>query len=164
MTDALYEELRRMAHRERRKAGSPATWQTTAVLNEAYLKLYRRGSWENREHFLGVAATAMRHILIDAARARLAAKRGGGAEAVPVEDLDWRTPAGSDDAEMIQLGDALKDLEALDPQLARLVDCRFFAGLDEAETGRVLGVSDRTVRRWWIQARAWLHGELSASD
>ncbi|WP_374297437.1 ECF-type sigma factor [Sphingomonas sp.] len=160
MTEALYGELRRMAHRECRRAGSPATWQTTAVLNEAYIKLYRRGSWENREHFLGVAATAMRHILIDAARARLTAKRGAGA--VPIEELDWRGPMAGDDAEMIRLGDALKDLEALDPQLARLVDCRFFAGLDEAETGRVLGVSDRTVRRWWLQARAWLHGELSA--
>lgn len=153
-----------MAHRERRKAGSPATLQTTAVLNEAYLKLYRRGSWQNREHFLGVAAAAMRHILIDAARARLAAKRGGGGEVVPIEELDWRMSVGTEDRELIRLGDALKDLEALDPQLARLVDCRFFAGLDEAETGRVLGVSDRTVRRWWVQARAWLHAELSADS
>lgn len=163
MIAALYADLRKIARRERWSAGSPQTWQTTAVMHEAYLKLHERDGWESREHFLGVAATAMRHILIDAARARLAAKRGGGEGNLPLEAADRVAAENGGDREIVRLGDALRDLAELDPQLAKLVDCRFFAGLDENETARLMGVSDRTVRRWWTQARAWIHRELEAA-
>lgn len=159
----LYEDLRRIARRERWSAGSPNTLQTTAILHEAYLKLHKQDVWKSREHFLGVAATAMRHILVDAARARLTAKRGSGGSNLPIEAANEVPAAEPSDEQMVRLGDALRDLAALDPQLAKLVDCRFFAGLDENETARLMGVSDRTVRRWWVQARAWIHRELEAA-
>jgi RNA polymerase sigma factor (TIGR02999 family) len=157
---ALYDELRRIAGREHRRAGSPMTLQPTALVGEAYLRMQGRAEWANRAHFLGCAATAMRHVLLDAARARLRAKRNA-----PMASLTGALatlaaePAG--DAELVRLGDALTALARHDPQLAKLVDCRFFAGLDEVETAEVLGVTDRTVRRWWIRARAWIHEEMA---
>lgn len=156
----LYGELRRIAGREHRRAGSPMTLQPTALVGEAYLKMQGLPEWQNRAHFLGCAATAMRHVLLDAARARLRGKRN-----VPMTSLTGALvtlaaqPTG--DAELVRLGDALTALARHDPQLAKLVDCRFFAGLDEVETGEVLGVTDRTVRRWWIRARAWIHEEMA---
>lgn len=163
LVELLYEDLRRIARRERWRAGSPGTLQTTAVLHEAYLKLRNQEIWHSREHFLGVAATAMRHLLVDAARARLAGKRGSGGSNLPLEAAhEVPNPAPSDD-DIVRLGEALKKLAARDPQLSHIVDCRFFAGLDEVETARLVGVSDRTVRRWWVQARAWIHRELEAA-
>lgn len=159
MTAALYDDLRRVARRERFHAGSPHTLQTTAVIHEAYLKLYRRDGWESREHFLGTAATAMRHVLVDAARARLSAKRGGGVRSLPIEEDALRSDA--EDLELVALGETLQELTAIDAELARLVDCRFFAGLDERATADVLGLSERTVRRRWAQARAWIHQEMA---
>ena len=159
----LYEDLRRTARRERWHAGSPNTLQTTAILHEAYLKLHKQQIWQSREHFLSVAATAMRYILVDAARARLAAKRGSGGGKLPIEaalDVPAETPT---DEQVVRLGEALSDLAAFDSQLSQLVDCRFFAGFDEIETARLMGVSDRTVRRWWVQARAWIHRELETT-
>lgn len=156
---ALYDELRALAQRERWKAGRPDSWQTTAVLHEAYLKLYKSERWGSREHFLGAAVTTMRHILIDAARARLAAKRGSGVSNLPLDDAEQAIDL-SEDRDIVRLGDALQDLAALDPKLAKLVDCRFFGGLSDGESAQVLGVSDRTVQRWWSQARAWIHSEL----
>jgi RNA polymerase sigma factor (TIGR02999 family) len=164
MIAALYAELRAIARRERWSAGSPQTLQTTAILHEAYIKLSRQDDWQCRAHFLGAAATAMRHILIDAARARLAAKRGGGAGNLPLDAAD-RVPAEDvEDHNLIRLGDALRDLAEIDPQLSQIVDCRFFAGLHEVQTAQLMGVSDRTVRRWWTQARAWIHRELEAAE
>ncbi len=160
MAAALYDDMHRIAQRERRRAGLPETWQTTAVLHEAYLKLYRKTDWESREHFLGTAAKAMRHVLINAARARLTGKRGAGNAPLRIEAAG-EGPALAEDMDIVRLGEALRALEAIDPDLAKLVDCRFFAGLDERETARVLGVTDRTVRRWWVQARAWLHREMA---
>ena len=160
MTDALYAEMRAAAKRERWRAGRPSTWQTTAVIHEAYLKLYQRGGWSSREQFLATAATAMRHVLVDAARARLTEKRGDGVKPLPIEAADKAML--EEDAEVVELGDALTALAAFDPKLAKVVECRFFAGFDEAETGLLMGVSDRTVRRWWNQARAWLHREIQA--
>ena len=148
---ALYPELRSIAHREHFRAGNPQTLQTTALIHETYLKLRRRAAWTSRAHFLGCAATAMRHLLIDAARARLTAKR-----TLP----DGEAP-GVDDAELLRLGDALGDLAGLDADLARLVECRFFAGYDEVETAEVLGVNERTVRRRWVKARAWIHAHMA---
>ncbi len=158
IVEALYEDLRKIAHRERFHAGSPQTLSTTSVIHEAYLKLHKRDGWESREHFLGTAATAMRHVLVDAARARLSAKRGDG---VRPDQLDRADKALAEDLQLVALGDALRDLAAFDPELAKLVDCRFFAGLDERETGTVMGISERTVRRRWTQARAWIHRELA---
>ena len=154
---ALYDELRTIARREHFRAGSPQTLQPTALVSEAYLKLANRDGWESRTHFLGHAATAIRHVLIDAARARMAAKRGTHVFA-DTQALDRLTMV--EDDELVRLGDALKALSALDANLAKVVDCRFFAGLDESETAAVLLVSDRTVRRWWTQARAWIYREM----
>jgi RNA polymerase sigma factor (TIGR02999 family) len=164
MIAALYADLCRIAHRERWSAGRPNTWQTTAIVHEAYLKLYRQEAWESREHFLGTAATTMRHILVDAARARMAAKRGGGEGRLPLEAARDVAIEDLEDREVVRLGDALRDLALLDAQLARLVDCRFFVGLSEVETAALLGITERTVRRWWIRARAWIHRELAAAD
>lgn len=161
IVEALYDDLRQVARRERFFAGSPQTLSTTAVIHEAYLKLYKRDGWESREHFLGTAVTAMRHVLVDAARARLTAKRGDGERPLPIDAAGVET-APEEDRQLVALGDALRDLGEFDPELAKLVDCRFFAGLDERETGEVMGISERTVRRRWAQARAWIHRELGS--
>lgn len=160
MIASLYDELRVIARREHIRAGRPQTLQTTALINEAYLKLSRREGWASHAHFLGCAATAIRNILIDAARARLSAKRDAPTYSF-TESLD-SLGAAPEDREVVRLGDTLQALSTLDPNLAKVVDCRFFAGLDERETAEVLGVTDRTVRRWWVQARAWIHKEMAA--
>lgn len=157
----LYDELRVIARREHYRAGSPQTLQATALIGEAYIKLQRRDGWESKSHFLGCAATAMRHILIDAARARLAVKRDAEVESY-TRSLDVAA-AAPQDVELIRLGDAIKALSNLDPKLAQVIDCRFFAGMDETETAAVLGVSERTVRRWWTQARAWVYREMTVA-
>ncbi|UNK79202.1 ECF-type sigma factor [Sphingopyxis granuli] len=156
----LYDELKAIARREHYRAGGGQTLQTTALISEAYLKLNRREGWESERHFLGCAATAIRHILIDAARARMTAKRGAGEYAF-TESLD-SLAAAPEDEDVVRLGEALQRLARLDPNLAQLIDCRFFAGMTEEETAKILGVSDRTVRRWWLQARAWVHKEMDA--
>lgn len=164
LVEILYDDLRLAAHRQLRKAGSPQTWQTTAIINEAWLKLHASSNWESREHFIRTASTTMRHVLIDAARARLAERRGGGVRPLPIEAA-VNVPADElDDGTLVELGEALAGLATFDADLARLVDCRFFAGLTEIETAQVLGISERTVRRRWIQARAWLHRALAESD
>jgi RNA polymerase sigma factor (TIGR02999 family) len=154
----LYGELRAIARREHARAGAPRTLQPTALINEAYVKLQQKRAWENRAQFLGTASTAMRHILIDAARARCAAKRDAHDEFTRC--IDAEAANGIDDREVIRVGDALATLAAKDSNLAKVVECRFFAGFSEAETAEVLGVSNRTVSRWWLQARAWIHREL----
>ena len=157
----LYDELRAIARREHYRAGSPQTLQATALISEAYIKLQKREGWESKSHFLGCAATAMRHILIDAARARLTLKRHAELESY-TRSLDVAA-AVPEDGEIVRLGDAMRALADMDAKLAQVIDCRFFAGLDEAETAAVLGVSDRTVRRWWTQARAWIYREMTVA-
>lgn len=157
----LYEALRDIAHRERRRAGAHQTLQTTAIVHEAYLKLRSAEGWVSREHFLGAAATAMRHVLVDAARARLAGKRGEGAKPLPIDEA--RDAAATDDRVLVAIDEALSELRGIDERLARVVEYRFFGGLTDEETARILGVSDRTVRRDWLQARAWLYRELSGA-
>jgi RNA polymerase sigma factor (TIGR02999 family) len=137
------------------QGGRPLTLQTTAVIHEAYLKIAARLTWQDENHFLAVASTAMRHVLVDAARARLAAKRDPGPSFFLSE------PANGVDAELDRLGMALVELAAVDADLARLVDCRYFGGLTERETAETLGISDRTVRRRWIRARAWIHSAMA---
>jgi len=161
MVSGLYTELRSIARREHRRVGGGETLATTALVSEAYIKLKNREGWESEAHFLGTAATAIRHILIDAARARLAAKRGAS-EFAFTRQIDSLAAAVPEDADVVRLGDALQSLATLDANLAKLIDCRFFAGLTEVETARVMGVSDRTVRRLWIQARAWVHREMES--
>jgi len=156
----LYEELHEIARREHRWAGSPGTLQPTALIGEAYLKIRNRADWQSKAHFLGCAATAMRHVLVDAARARLASKRSGERASL-TGALEQLAAESRDDEQLVMLGEALADLAKHDPDLARLVDCRFFVGLSETETAEVLGITDRTVRRWWVRARAWIHAQMA---
>lgn len=154
----FYDDLKRLAHRERSRVGAGATLQTTALVNEAYLKLRGTRSWNTDVHFLRAAALAMRHALVNHAVARLAGKRGAGAIALPITAaLDV---AVEDDATMLALNEALGRLARDSLRLAQVVECRYFAGYDDAETARALDISERTVRRDWTLARAWLHREL----
>ena len=158
----LYGELRAIARRQRRRERADHTLDTTAVLHEAYLRLaaQRCERWEDRARFLAAAAGMMRRVLVDHARRRRTAKRG----AVPVRvELDDRVGVvDTRDETLLALDDALARLGALDGRLARVVECRFFGGLTEAETAAALGVTDRTVRRDWIKARGWLYAALGA--
>jgi len=155
----FYDDLKRLARRERSRVGAGATLQTTALVNEAYLKLRRTPSWNTDAHFLRAAALAMRHALVNHALARLAGKRGDGAIPLPISAaLD--VPV-EDDATMLALNDALGRLANDSLRLAQVVECRYFAGYDDAETARALDISERTVRRDWTLARAWLHRELA---
>jgi RNA polymerase sigma factor (TIGR02999 family) len=155
----LYDDVRRLATRERRRVRAGATLQTTALVHEAYLKLLHVARFNDRQHFLRAAALAMRHILINHARERLAAKRGGGAIHVEIdESVDAAT---AEDSALVEINDALLRLAALSPRLAQIVECRFFAGYTDDETAEALGLTDRTVRRDWVKARAWLRRELS---
>jgi RNA polymerase sigma factor (TIGR02999 family) len=158
----FYDEVRRMAHRERRRAGAytgvDETLQTTALIHEAYLRMRGSGGFNDHAHFLRAAALAMRHVLIDYARERLADKRGGGVRALP---LDAAEEVGTaPDEHLLEVDAALARLAALNPRLAQIVECRFFAGYDENQTAQALGIADRTVRRDWVKARAWLRVEL----
>ena len=154
----LYVDLKRMARRERGRAGRPATLQTTALIHEAYLKVHDNPAWGDREHFLRAVATAMRQVLVDSARARLRLKRGSGVAALPLEAAEavQRMPERG----VVELNDALELLGALDPRLVQVVECRFFAGFTDEQTAQALRLSDRTVRRDWEKARAWLYREL----
>lgn len=157
--DVVYEDLKRRAHAQ--LGGSARTLDTTALVHEAYLKLAGadRPEWADRQHFFRVAARAMRHIVIDRARSRLTAKRGGGQAPL---DLD-RIEIGADSAadQIVALDEALSRLAQQDPRLASVVELRFFGGLSVEETARSLDVSERTVKRDWRLARAFLHGMLS---
>ncbi len=162
----VYEEIRQRAHRQRQRWHGDLTLNTTALVHEAYIKLTGQADleWEGRAHFLGVAARAMRHILVDYARQRRAEKRGGDAQRVSFEE--WHNP----DAEfaltdekadaIVALEDALHALEQVDEREARVVECRFFGGLSVEETAKVLGISERTVKRDWAMAQAWLMREM----
>jgi RNA polymerase sigma factor (TIGR02999 family) len=157
----VYEHLRRLAHRELEREVPGHTLDTTALVHEAYLRLVdqRRGGYRDRSHFLAVATIAMRRILVDHARRHTAAKRGAGARRIPL-DLYGDIPAVERGELIVALDDALSRLAQLDSRQARVVECRFFGGLTEEETGEVMGVSVRTIKRDWAKARAWLHQEL----
>ena len=157
----FYADVRRLARHERRRVGAGDTLQTTALIHEAYLKLMRSPAFNDRAHFLHAAALAMRHVLVNYARESIAAKRGGGAI---VESLSEAHEIGvEDDASLIAIHEALQRLAQLDLRLAQVVECRFFAGYDERDTALALGINERTVRRDWVKARAWLRCDL-ASD
>lgn len=157
----FYDDLKRLAHRERNRVGPGATLQTTALVNEAYLKLRGSAGWNSDVHFLRAAALAMRHALVNHAMARLADKRGDGAIALSLTAAN--DIAVEDDASMLALDEALGRLARDSTRLAQVVECRFFGGYDESETARALNISERTVRRDWTLARAWLHRELAST-
>ncbi len=160
----VYGELHHLAHHYLRSERPGRTMQTTALVHEAYLRLVdtRRIRWESRAHFLGVAAQAMRRILVDAARARATGKRGGGTSRVPLDEVPVLAPERDED--LLALDEALVALAGVDPRKARVVELRYFGGLTEPETAAVLHVSAATVQRDWQVARAWLLRELSATD
>lgn len=163
---AVYAELHRQAARAMRREANEHTLQATALVHEAYLRLVdqRRIVWRNRAQFFGVAAQTMRRILVDHARKQHADKRGGGMQQITLSDANQ--PAVADpgnSVDILALHDALDRLAALDPEQARLVELRYFGGLNIEETADALGVSAATVKREWAVARAWLRRELSAS-
>ncbi|HVE77426.1 MAG TPA: sigma-70 family RNA polymerase sigma factor [Gemmatimonadaceae bacterium] len=168
---AVYAELRRQAARAMRRETSDHTLQATALVHEAYLRLVdqRRVDWRNRAHFFGVAAQVMRRILVDHARSRRAAKRGGGVQRLTLgdalEDPGRRGAPGAVDAglDVLALHEALERLAVLDPDQARLVELRYFGGLTVEQTADALGISPATVKREWAIARGWLRRELGAS-
>ncbi len=161
----VYAELRRIASRVARKQRRGGTLATTALVNEAYLRLVGGGpsEWADRGHFFAVAARAMRFIQVDYARQRQAVKRGGALKRL---DLELSELSIEDQAELVvEVSAALERLNEIDPRMTQVVECRFFAGYTEPETAEILGISDRTVRRLWVKARAWLYRFLGeASD
>jgi len=161
----LYEELRGLARGFFRRRTPGETLQPTALVHEVFLKLTRgcRIDWESRGHFLAVAAKAMRQILANHAERRRAKKRGGDRERVTLAGLGT-TPSPAEHIDLIDLDDALGKLAAVSPEQARVVEMRFLAGVSEQEAARALGVSDRTVRRQWRMARAFLRAEMSEGD
>jgi RNA polymerase sigma factor (TIGR02999 family) len=160
----VYDELHRLASGYMRRERPNHTLQPTALLHEAYVRLMSDCDvqWKDRAHFLGVAATVMRRVLVDWARARNTEKRGGGAERILFEDESAGSLA-TQAVEIIDLDVALDKLENLDPRLSRIVELRYFGGLSVEETAEVLSVSVRTVKRDWSIARAWLRNEMSYS-
>ncbi len=156
----VYREMRDLAARSLRRERPHHTLQCTALVHEAYMRLvhYDRIDWRSRAHFLGVAATLIRQILVDHARSRLSAKRGGGNLFLQLEESVAETP--SREVNLVALDDALMDLARLDPQQARVVELRFFGGLSIEETAEVLAISDSTVKREWAVAKSWLFREL----
>lgn len=157
----IYGELRRLAAGYLRRERVGHTLQPTALVHEAYLRLVDQTQvrWQNRAHFLGVAAQMMRRILVDHARAREAGKRGGEFQKLSLdENVD--ASGGGRDLDLVALDDALERLAELDPQKSKIVELRFFGGLSVEETAEVLGVSAPTVKRQWRMAKAWLYGQL----
>ena len=156
----MYEELRRLAayHLTNEKPGQ--TLQATALVHEAYLRLINEGrdSWQNRRHFFGAAAEAMRRILVEKARRKQRIKHGGHLKRTDIDEVDLRAGAASD--ELVCVDEALEELERLHPETAQLVKLRFFIGLSQEETAGVLGMSRRTVNARWVFARAWLFERL----
>jgi len=158
----VYEELRRVAHRALRRENPGHTLGTTGLVHEAYLRLVdqTRVAWQGRGHFYGIAAQAMRRILVDYARQHRRAKRGGGLLRVTLDESALSLDERSDN--LIALDEALTRLAELNPRLSRVVECRFFAGLTEEEIAAATGVTVRTVKRDWAKARGWLYQELSS--
>ncbi len=160
LTPLIYEELRRLAHREMGAERPYHTLQTTALVNEAYLRLADQTNpqWQNRAHFFAVAARAMRQILVSYARSQCAQKRGGGAPKMELDEAALVSPEESQ--EIIDLHEALERLAALDSRKAQIVELKYFGGLNYDEMAEVLKISSITVRRDWRFAKAWLYTQL----
>ncbi len=158
----VYADLRRIARSHVRRGPSAHTLNATSLVHEAYMRLVDQTQvvWEGRQHFLSVCARAMRQIVISNARKHSAKKRGGGERLVTWDDEKVSDPSRSDS--LLELNEALERLAKWDERLARVVECRYFAGYTEAETAEALGSSLRTVQRDWMRARAWLREDLGA--
>jgi RNA polymerase sigma factor (TIGR02999 family) len=157
----VYDELRRLANVKMKRERPEHTLQPTALVHEAYLRLVDQTcvNWQDRAHFMGIAANAMRQVLIDHSRAHTAIKRGGSAERLSLDDVEILPEERA--ADLIALDEALTRLGQVDPRKARVVELRFFAGMSVDETAQVLGVHPDTVARDWKVAKAFLHSELS---
>lgn len=157
----IEQELRRLAHRYMSRERAGHTLQTTALVNEAFVRLVNRRNvnWQNRAHFFGIAASLMRTILVDHARSHACAKRGGGAFNLELDETMIVSKQKA--SEVLALDDALHELARLDPQQSRVVELRFFGGLTVEETAEVLHVSPATIKREWSTAKAWLYHELA---
>jgi len=160
LTPVVYEQLRRLAHRYMEGQRPDHTLQTTALVNEAYLRLadQKKPNFTNRSHFFAVAAKAMRHILVDQAKAAQRQKRGGGAAKIELDEAALVSP--EEPKAILDLNDALERLATLDSRKAQVVELRYFGGLKEDEISEVLKVSAVTVRRDWVFAKTWLYGQL----
>jgi RNA polymerase sigma-70 factor, ECF subfamily len=160
----VYEELRRMASRYMRRQPSGHTFQTTDLIHEAYLKIAKgeEQNWQNRAHFFGVASQAMRHILVDYARSKQRRKRGGWQERVTFAEDVLVSKESSE--KIVALDDALKQLAVLDARKSRVVEMKFFAGLNTEEIAEVLKITPKTVKRDWQFARMWLLRELAGAE
>jgi RNA polymerase sigma-70 factor (ECF subfamily) len=159
----VYDELRRLAAGYMRRERKEHTLQPTALVHEAYVKLIeqRAVDWQGRAHFFGIAAQIMRRILIDHARGHLRDKRGGGMIPVPLDEALVFSPERS--SELVRLDASLERLAKLDPRQSRIVELRFFGGLNVEQTAELLGISAKTVKRDWSMAKAWLHGDMKTS-
>ena len=157
----VYDELHRQAARYLRNEQPGLSLQTTDLIHEAYLRLINQEyvEWQNRLHFFAIAAKVMRRVLVDHVRSRQAAKRGGGDIRLPLEDAIVVSPGL--DLDFVALDEALTKLAGIDPQQSQIVELRFFSGLSVEETAQVLDVSERTIKRDWNVAKAWLRRELS---
>ncbi len=168
LTPMVYDELRRIAHRYVRRERDGHTLATTALVNEAYLRLagFQQFTWENRSHFFAVSAQVMRHILIDYARRNQYAKRGGGLQRVSFDGAaaDAALMSGTRAAELIALDEALEEFAKIDPRKSEVVQLRYFGGLTLEETAEVLHVSLMTVRRDWRAAKAWLYRTMNGEQ
>jgi RNA polymerase sigma factor (TIGR02999 family) len=155
-------DLRRIARHERRVAGGSDTLSTTALVNELYMKLRSGGlpGVADRRHFYALAGRAMRQVLVDYARARLARKRGGGVAPGALDEAALNVIDEAEAIDTIELGDALDQLERVRPRLAQVVYLRFYAGMSDVEIGELLAIEESTVRRDWLKARGWLHAHL----
>jgi RNA polymerase sigma-70 factor, ECF subfamily len=159
----VYDELHRLARRYMSRERKGHTLQTTALINEAYVRLVdqKNVQWANRSHFFAISAQIMRRILIDHARRHAYAKRGGGAQQVSLEEAATVTPEQG--LELIRLDEALKSLAEMDPRRSQVVELRYFGGLNNEEIAGVLHISENTVTRDWNMARAWLYQQLTRS-
>lgn len=163
----VYDELRRLAAGKMASEQGPQTLQPTALVHEAWIRLHGSGNptFQNRHHFFGAAAEAMRRILVDRARAKQAIKRGGGAVRVELDQVDSEVAAQPDKDEMlIQIHEALAELAAEDPREAEIVKLRFFAGMTDIEIAAALDINERTVRRYWAHAKPWLYTRIKGTD
>ena len=164
LTPLVYDELRRLARRYMSRERAGHTLQTTALVNEAYLRLVDQKNvhWQNRAHFFAVAAQVMRHILIDHARTHNRAKRGGDAQLVSLEETEAMSPERA--AELVALAEALNELAKLDERRSKIVELRYFGGLSIEETAEVLKVNPITVSRDWRWAKAWLYRAVGPAE
>lgn len=163
----VYDELHELAHRQRRRWGGNETLNTTAIIHEAYLRLAGQSApqWSNHPHFLAVAATAMRQVLLNYAKRQRAGKREGSRHPVPLEEVEATLREGSDVSEarseaIIAVEESLRRLEQHDQVQGRVVECRFYGGMTIEDTAKALGVSPATVKRRWAMAQAWLYRDL----